>query len=96
MVDCQSWRSPASGNQSWADDYEDGHWMVILGMDGKNVYFEDPYILGSRGFIPRQEFEERWHNLKGWGRVGHSETDSSWNLHMGKKPAMNDPFKYVD
>lgn len=96
IVDCQSWRSPASGNLTWADDYGDGHWMVVLGMDGKNVYLEDPYILGSRGFIPRLEFEERWHNPRGWG-----DSDTVKQIHLGifvrgEHPALEPALRYVD
>jgi predicted double-glycine peptidase len=78
IVDCQAWRSPASGNVSWADDWVDGHWMVVIGMDEENVYLEDPYILGSRGFMPRLEFEERWHNPRGW-----DESDTVEQIHLG-------------
>ena len=34
-------------------------------MDRRNLYFEDPSLLGSRGFIPRQEFLDRWHDYEG-------------------------------
>ena len=96
IVDCQAWKSPAAGNLTWADDWEDGHWMVILGMDEKNVYVEDPYILGSRGFMSRQEFEERWHNLRGW-----SESDTVKQIHLGifvrgERPATPRLFRHVD
>jgi predicted double-glycine peptidase len=30
IVDCQAWRSPAPGNASWAEDWVDSHWMVII------------------------------------------------------------------
>jgi predicted double-glycine peptidase len=65
IIDCQSWRNSSYLNNSWADDWDDGHYMVVIGIDEKNVYLEDPYILGLRGFIPRQEFLERWHNPGG-------------------------------
>jgi predicted double-glycine peptidase len=96
IVDCQAWKSPAAGNLTWENDWDDGHWMVILGMDGKNVYFEDPYILGSRGFMSRQEFEERWHNPRGW-----SESDTVKQIHLGifvrgERPATPRLFRHVD
>jgi len=65
IVDCQSWRSSRQSNKSWANDWKNGHYMVVIGIDEDNVYLEDPYVLGSRGYIPRQEFEERWHNPGG-------------------------------
>lgn len=96
IVDCQAWRSPASGNASWAEDWVDGHWMVIIGLDDENVYFEDPYILGSRGFMSRQEFEERWHNPRGW-----DESDTVNQIHLGifirsENSTTIRPFRHVD
>jgi predicted double-glycine peptidase len=96
IVDCQAWRSPASGNEPWADDWVDGHWMVIIGLDDENVYFEDPYILGSRGFMSRQEFEERWHNPRGW-----DESDTVKQIHLGifirgENSTAIRPFRHVD
>jgi predicted double-glycine peptidase len=96
IVDCQAWRSPASGNASWSEDWVDGHWMVIIGLDDENVYFEDPYILGSRGFMSRQEFEERWHNPRGW-----DESDTVNQIHLGifirgENSTTIRPFRHVD
>jgi uncharacterized protein len=65
IVDCQSWKSSIYSNVSWSDDWYDGHYMVVIGIDENNIYLEDPYTLGSRGFIPRKEFLERWHNPGG-------------------------------
>jgi uncharacterized protein len=56
-------------NESWSDDYG-GHYMMVIGFDDNNVYFEDPYTLGSRGFVSRQKFQERWHNIQGFGTFG--------------------------
>ncbi len=63
IVDLQAWRQ--SQNRPWTEIWDDGHYMVLLGMDRKNLYFEDPSLLGSRGYIPRQEFLERWHDYEG-------------------------------
>ena len=60
IVACQAW---AENNTVWTEDQEDGHYMVVIGIDQENVYFEDPSILGSRGFIPHQEFLDRWHDI---------------------------------
>jgi uncharacterized protein len=95
IVNCQSWRSPATIG-TYADDWWDGHYLVVIGMDEENVYLEDPYILGSRGYLSRQEFVERWHNLRGW-----SPDDSVCQIHLGifivgERPADLEPFKHVD
>ena len=63
IVDLQAWRGPT--DLPWAETWDDGHYMVLLGMDTRNLYFEDPSLLGSRGFISRGEFVERWHDYEG-------------------------------
>jgi predicted double-glycine peptidase len=63
IVDLQAWRERS--DRPWSEDWEDGHYMILLGMDGQNLYFEDPSLLGSRGLIPRPEFVERWHDYEG-------------------------------
>ena len=83
-------------NESWADEYGCGHWMVIVGVDRENVYFEDPYLLGSRGFMSRQEFEERWHNWRGL-----DPSDTAKQIHMGifiqgGKPSAGQSLRHVD
>ncbi|MBE3111529.1 MAG: C39 family peptidase [Acidobacteria bacterium] len=63
IVDLQAWRD--SADLPWTETWDDGHYMVLLGMDGENLYFEDPSLLGSRGTIPRSEFVDRWHDYEG-------------------------------
>lgn len=96
IVDCQAWRSVSQYNESWADTWYNGHWMVVIGIDDKNVTLEDPYILGDRGILSREEFEERWHNIRGL-----DETDTVKQIHMGiairgEKPAITSGFRHVD
>lgn len=96
MVDGQAWRSSYEFNDSWSDIVDDGHWMVVMGIDEKNVYFEDPYILGSRGYMSLQEFEQRWHNARGL-----TPSDTVRQNHLGvfimsDKPAKPVPFKHID
>lgn len=43
-------------------DWEDGHYVVAIGYDSKNVYFMDPSTLGNYTFIPVPEFLNRWHD----------------------------------
>ena len=65
MVAYQAWVEPPkqAGQVKWSDDWKDGHYSVVVGMDEKNVYFADPSTgAGWRGYIPRQEFDARWHD----------------------------------
>lgn len=58
--------------QAWADagtdyknDWSDGHYVVVIGYDKDYLYFQDPWILGSIGYIPKNEFLDRWHDIVG-------------------------------
>lgn len=67
MVAYQAWRE--DGKQTpWKEDWEDGHYSVVVGVDDDNVYLEDPSLIGEIGFIPRDEFMERWHDIDKTGR----------------------------
>jgi len=92
IVDCQSWRGSAYSNQSWADDWYDGHYMVVIGIDESNVYLEDPYTLGSRGFIPRQEFLDRWHNPGGSAPLYNEKQYHLGIFIRGDKPSPSRQF----
>ncbi len=63
IVDLQAWRGETA--LPWSKTWDDGHYMVLLGADRENLYFEDPSLLGARGLIPRQEFVDRWHDYEG-------------------------------
>lgn len=47
----------------WKDDWDDGHYVVVNGIDARNVYMMDPSNRGSYTYIPRDEFVERWHDV---------------------------------
>jgi uncharacterized protein len=96
IVDCQAWRSVTQYNESWADTWYNGHWLVVIGIDEGNVTLEDPYLLGDRGFLPREEFEARWHNVRGL-----DETDTVKQIHMGiairgERPASSSGLRHID
>jgi len=62
IVAGQAWREGEELEKPWSEVWESGHYMVVIGIDEENVYIEDPSLLGSQGFIPREEFLERWHD----------------------------------
>jgi predicted double-glycine peptidase len=95
IVDLQAWREKE--DKPWTENWDDGHYMVLLGMDGRNLYFEDPSLLGSRGFIPRQEFLDRWHDYEGEPPLDAKDRKY---VHMaifihGDRPAAIPPFAPV-
>ncbi len=92
----QAWRSRDEANMAVEEDWQDGHYVVILAVDKDYVYFEDPFVRMGKGFMPRQTFEEHWHNIG-----GKKSTDASKQMHLGiiirgKRPAKNKSLKQLD
>ena len=44
---------------------DNGHYLVAIGYDDDNIYFMDPSLTGRRGFLPKAEFQARWHDNEG-------------------------------
>jgi predicted double-glycine peptidase len=65
ILDIQAWQEPSSRVAGWDGTWEDGHYVIAVGVDTTNVYVEDPSLLGCRGFIPLKEFDSRWHDYEG-------------------------------
>ena len=61
----QVWRSHRDSARPVTEDWDDGHYIVVLAVDKDYVYFEDPFVRMSKGFVPRKTFEEHWHHAMG-------------------------------
>jgi len=74
IVTMQAWRDdpkPGVAVKPWADTWDSGHYLTVIGVDDKNVFFVDPSLHGRRGFIPIPEFEQRWHDVS--SRLGRMQ-----------------------
>jgi sialate O-acetylesterase len=60
IVSIQAYGDPVT---YYRDD--NGHYVVAIGYDEGNFYFEDPVLPGRRGFLPVKEFDRRWHDDEG-------------------------------
>ncbi len=92
----QAWLSRDEADKALSEDWEDGHYVVILAVDKDYVYFEDPFVRMGKGFTPRRTFEEHWHNIG-----GKTPSDTSKQMHLGvfirgKKPAKVQSLKQTD
>ena len=94
IIDCQAWKgnNTNTSSQNWTTDQQDGHYMVVIGVDKDNVYFEDPAVLGSRGYIPNQEFLDRWHDLYQDPNTGNNITASHLGIIITGKQALARPL----
>jgi predicted double-glycine peptidase len=77
IVNIQAGVGKGSENFNWTADQSNGEYMVVVGVDSQNVYLEDPTMLGSVGYIPNQEFLDRWHNTF---QNGNNSTTNSTNI----------------
>jgi hypothetical protein len=92
----QAWRSREEAKRAVTEDWEDGHYVVILAVDNDYVYFEDPYVRMGKGFTPRHTFEDHWHNIG-----GKTSADTSKQMHLGifirgREPAKPQSLKQLD
>jgi uncharacterized protein len=76
----QAWPISRPAKFTWKKCWEEGHYVVVIGIDKQNVYVEDPSLFGTRGVIPREEFLERWHDYEGDPPVDKSDRI---DLHLG-------------
>ena len=67
----QVWLSQRTSQASVEDEWDSGHYIVVLGVDKDNVYFQDPYVLMSKAFMPRKLFEAHWHQIMGGAATGN-------------------------
>ena len=61
----QVWRSQKDTPASAAEEWDCGHYVVILAVDRDYVYFQDPYARMCKAFVPRDVFEAHWHHAMG-------------------------------
>lgn len=94
IVDAQAWREDTG--TPWKDRWEDGHYMVAIGLDSKNIYLEDPSLEWSKGFIPREQFMERWHDYELGPQGERQEYHQAALFFRGKKPSPPPVFLPVD
>lgn len=73
IVALQAWATTPVAD--WRAHWEDGHYVVIVGFDSDRVYVMDPSIRTGYGYLPRDQFLERWHDydLQGDRRVVYDQ-----------------------
>ena len=57
----QVWRSEKDTAASVDDEWDTGHYIVVLGVDKDYVYFQYPFARMSKAFASRKAFEQHWH-----------------------------------
>ena len=91
----QVWRSQGS-KADVAEDWDNGHYIVVLGVDRDYVYFQDPYIRMSKGFVPRKTFDAHWHQVMGGDLAKNRKLVHLGIFVRGEKPARSGTIKQLD
>jgi ABC-type bacteriocin/lantibiotic exporter with double-glycine peptidase domain len=56
----QAW--PSRPDTDPATGWEDGHYVVLVGLDARNVYAMDPSVRTGYAYLDRGAFVRRWHD----------------------------------
>jgi predicted double-glycine peptidase len=63
IVDLQAWSDDAP-RLGWADVWEDGHYVVAVGIEGGRMYVMDPSTPGGYAYVDLAELPARWHDYE--------------------------------
>jgi predicted double-glycine peptidase len=92
----QVWRSQSGSAPSAEEDWDNGHYIVVLGVDPDYVYFQDPYMRMSKAFVPRKMFEAHWHQVMGGDLKTNPKLIHLGIFVRGNKPADRNAAGEVD
>jgi ABC-type bacteriocin/lantibiotic exporter with double-glycine peptidase domain len=60
IVAIQAWASEPVAN--WRTHWEDGHYVVVVGISAERVYVMDPSVRTGYAYLDRADFLDRWHD----------------------------------
>jgi predicted double-glycine peptidase len=63
ILELQAWRDADRQTVAWRDNWDDGHFVVLIGIDDDFAYFMDPSTETSYTYLPLTELMERWHDV---------------------------------
>lgn len=62
ILDIQAWRE--NKTIPWIDQWESGHYVVMVGMNNDYLFVMDPSVGVGYGMIPLDELNDRWHDYE--------------------------------
>ncbi len=60
IVALQAWATKPVTD--WRTNWEDGHYVVVVGLSRDRVYLMDPSVRTGYGYLTRDQFLQRWHD----------------------------------
>ncbi len=61
ILDLQAWRDT---KKPWSDDWDDGHSVVLVAIDGDRLYAMDPSADRGFSWMTLDELAQRWHDFE--------------------------------
>ena len=61
IIMLQAWGSSESFKKNYRYDWDDGHFVVVIGYTGDSILIADPALFNV-GYIPKSELNGRWHD----------------------------------
>jgi len=62
IVLIQAWANKIMALEDWKNDYDNGHYAIVIGHDGPIIVFEDPASF-RKTWLTEEEFVTRWHDI---------------------------------
>lgn len=62
IVVVQAWAQRYMTLEDWKVDYDDGHYVIVIGYDDRIIIFEDPASF-RKTWMTEEEFLVRWHDM---------------------------------
>ena len=69
ILDLQAWAEDDPTPDDYSDNWEDGHYVVLVGMDDAYLYVMDASLSAGYGYIARSELKARWRDYEDRGGV---------------------------
>ena len=89
MLMIQAWHESDRRKRRWrgyADEWDDGHWVAAIGYDSSAMYFEDPSLATSRGWLTYEELAARWHDVGPYWLKPYHEHMHNYGIAIWKNP----------
>lgn len=93
ILDIQAWRDQ-SKRLPWSETWEDGHYVVLVGIDDDSAYVMDPSTSAAYAYLPLSELVSRWHDYEDRHGVRREYHRAAIFIH-GKKAATQFPQPLV-
>lgn len=83
----QAWAArPVDAATDWESDWEDGHYVVLVGLDDARVYAMDPSVRTGYAYLERDALLRRWHDYD--VRAGRREAYQHLGIVLRGRPAL--------